>query len=201
MLNQLTGGVAIKEFLNVELPKVQERRADLVAWLRNRSIFHLEIQSTNDRNMPYREGIYCSLLGQNYRCPVRQVVLYVGGRPACECAITWTWGKLCSVTGWWTSASSMPRTYEPSAGSAAGVVGQVRSRACAGDCAVGSEPGASGAGTGGGLAPARGRIKMELNDMGVNVAQQLDQATPAQLDRWVEKMISASTLDGVLGPR
>jgi hypothetical protein len=28
--------------------------------------------------MPYREGIYCLLIGQKYRCRVRQVVLYVG---------------------------------------------------------------------------------------------------------------------------
>ena len=28
--------------------------------------------------MPYREGIYCLLLGQKYRRRVRQVVLYLG---------------------------------------------------------------------------------------------------------------------------
>ncbi|HUQ95255.1 MAG TPA: hypothetical protein VM120_26495, partial [Bryobacteraceae bacterium] len=32
----------------------------------------------NDRDMPYRMGIYCLLLGQKYRRRVRQVVLYVG---------------------------------------------------------------------------------------------------------------------------
>ena len=34
--------------------------------------------STNDKDMPYRTGIYCVLLGHRYRCRVRQVVLYTG---------------------------------------------------------------------------------------------------------------------------
>lgn len=40
--------------------------------------FRIEFQSGNDKDMPYREGIYCLLLGQKYRRRVRQVVLYVG---------------------------------------------------------------------------------------------------------------------------
>jgi hypothetical protein len=78
LLDQLTGGIGIKAFLNVDLAKVLERRADLVLLLEDETILHLEFQSTNDRDMAYRAGIYCVLLGQRYRCRIRQVVLYTG---------------------------------------------------------------------------------------------------------------------------
>jgi hypothetical protein len=78
LLDQLTGGVAVREVLNVELARVEERRADLVLLLADGTIHHIEFQSENDNDMPYREGIYCLLLGQKYRRRVRQVVLYVG---------------------------------------------------------------------------------------------------------------------------
>ena len=76
LLDQLTGGMKIKAFLNVDLPNVLERRADLVLLLG--TILHIEFQSTNDKDMAYRAGIYCVLLAHRYRCRVRQVVLYAG---------------------------------------------------------------------------------------------------------------------------
>jgi hypothetical protein len=78
LLDQLTDGVAVREVLSVELARVEERRADLVLLLADGTILHIEFQSGNDKDMPYREGIYCLLLGQKYRRRVRQVVLYVG---------------------------------------------------------------------------------------------------------------------------
>jgi len=78
LLDRLTGGIAIREFLNVELPKVQERRVDLVLLLEDGTVLHIEFQGKNDRAMGYREGIYGLLLAQRRRCRVRQVVLYVG---------------------------------------------------------------------------------------------------------------------------
>ncbi len=79
LLDWLTGGVAVREFLNVEFPKLIERRLDLVMLLSDGSLLHLEVQGSNDRNMAYREGVYCFLLGQKYqRRKIRQVVLYVG---------------------------------------------------------------------------------------------------------------------------
>ena len=78
LLDQLTAGVAVREVLNVELARVEERRADLVLLLADGTILHIEFQSGNDKDMPYRVGIYCLLLGQKYRRRVRQVVLYVG---------------------------------------------------------------------------------------------------------------------------
>ena len=75
LLDRLTAGVAVREVLNVELARVEERRADLVYLLADETLLHIEFQSDNDKDMPYREGIYCLLLGQKYRRRVRQVVL------------------------------------------------------------------------------------------------------------------------------
>jgi hypothetical protein len=58
LLDQLTGGVPVKQFLNVEFPTILERRADLVLLLEDDSITHLEFQSDNDPDMVFREGIY-----------------------------------------------------------------------------------------------------------------------------------------------
>jgi hypothetical protein len=55
---QLTGGVHVREFLNVEFPQVMQRRADLVALLEDDSGFHFEFQGQNDKHIAYREGIY-----------------------------------------------------------------------------------------------------------------------------------------------
>src|SRR6266566_1428135 len=75
LLDKLTGGVAVSEVLSVELARVEQRRADLVLLLADGTLLHLEFQSSNDKDMPYRMGIYCLLLGQKYRRRVRQVLL------------------------------------------------------------------------------------------------------------------------------
>ena len=78
LLDRLTGGVKMRHSLNVEFTAVVERRADLLLLLKDESIFHLDFQSENDRDMPYREGIYGLMAGQKYRRPIRQAVLYTG---------------------------------------------------------------------------------------------------------------------------
>jgi hypothetical protein len=78
LLDQLAGGLRVREFLNVEFPKVIERRADLAVLLEDETILHVEFQSHNDRDIAYREGMYCLMIAQKYRRRVRQVVLYVG---------------------------------------------------------------------------------------------------------------------------
>ena len=78
LLDQLAGGLRVREFLNVEFPKVIERRADLAVLLDDETILHIEFQSHNDKDIAYREGMYCLMIGQKYRRRVRQVVLYVG---------------------------------------------------------------------------------------------------------------------------
>ena len=78
LLLELTGGVRVVEFLNVELPSVQERRLDLVLLLADGTLLHIELQSSNDRDMWLRMLEYYVLLWRRYRKPIRQVVLYVG---------------------------------------------------------------------------------------------------------------------------
>jgi predicted transposase YdaD len=78
LLTQLSGGIAIRAFLNVELPKVQDRKLDLVLLLEDGSILHIEIQSTHDSEIAYRMLDYYSLLKRRYKRPTRQVLLYVG---------------------------------------------------------------------------------------------------------------------------
>ena len=42
------------------------------------TVKHIEFQASNDRDMSYREGIYAFVIGQTYRRPVSQDVLYFG---------------------------------------------------------------------------------------------------------------------------
>jgi hypothetical protein len=83
-------------------PRVIERRADLVFPLEDESILHLECQARNDKEMPYREGIFCLLLGRKYRRRVRQVVIYLG-----EAKMRMIWPWQC----WRTAAQRSFRTF------------------------------------------------------------------------------------------
>jgi len=78
LLMDLTGGVAVKESLNVELPRVPDRRVDLVLLLANETLLHIEFQSTNRKDMTMRMAEYYMLLLARYKRPIQQVVLYVG---------------------------------------------------------------------------------------------------------------------------
>ena len=63
---------------NVEFASVRQRRADLVAWLANQELLHLEVQSSSDSDMLWRELEYCSLIAERYGQLPHQIVLYVG---------------------------------------------------------------------------------------------------------------------------
>jgi hypothetical protein len=78
LVMDLTGGVAVKQSLNVELPRVQERKVDLVLLLTDESLLHIEFQGTNSKDMALRISEYYLLLLSRYQRPIRQVVLYVG---------------------------------------------------------------------------------------------------------------------------
>ena len=52
-MRELTGSVIVK-WLDVELPKVQNLRADLVGESAEGEIFHLELQSKNEHGMALR---------------------------------------------------------------------------------------------------------------------------------------------------
>jgi hypothetical protein len=72
---------AVAKWLDVELPKVQNLRLDLLCETVGDELIHLELQSGNDSGMPLRMAEYClgvfRVLG---RFP-RQVLLYVGEPP------------------------------------------------------------------------------------------------------------------------
>ena len=76
-LRELTG-TAVARWLDVQLPKVQNLRLDLLAETVDGGLVHVELQSGNDNAMPLRMAEYSlgvfRLLG---RFP-RQIVLYVG---------------------------------------------------------------------------------------------------------------------------
>lgn len=70
----------VQEFLNVELPTTLERRADLVVRMRSGIIRHIEFQSYNDGELPYRQGVDCLLISQRYKQKVWQTVVFSGSR-------------------------------------------------------------------------------------------------------------------------
>jgi hypothetical protein len=78
-LRALTG-TAVKRWLNVELPKVQNPRIDLLGETADRGLIHIELQSTNDRQMPLRMAEYYLAIYRRYRRFARQIVVYVGNR-------------------------------------------------------------------------------------------------------------------------
>jgi predicted transposase YdaD len=77
---ELTGG-AVKKWLNVELPKVQNPRADLLGETADGSLVHVELQSGNEATMALRMAEYCLGVLRLFGKFPRQAVLYVGEAP------------------------------------------------------------------------------------------------------------------------
>jgi hypothetical protein len=77
---ELAGG-AVEKWLNVELPKVQNPRADLLGETADGSLVHVELQSTNVPIMPLLMAEYCLGVLRLFGKLPRQVVLYVGEAP------------------------------------------------------------------------------------------------------------------------
>jgi len=88
VLRRLTGGVlrdltgfSVTRWHNVELPAVQNRRADMLGETRNGTLVHIELQSTNQPGMALQMLEYAAAIhGQYCRFP-QQMVLYVGEAP------------------------------------------------------------------------------------------------------------------------
>ena len=76
-MRELTG-TAIVKWLDVELPKVQNLRLDLLGETITGELVHLELQSGNDAAMPLRMAEYCLGVFRLFGRFPRQVVLYVG---------------------------------------------------------------------------------------------------------------------------
>ncbi len=77
ILEQLTGASALK-WINVEAPKVSNRRVDLPGELPDGNLVHIELQSRNQKNFPLRMAGYLFGIGLRYGRLPRQVALYVG---------------------------------------------------------------------------------------------------------------------------
>jgi hypothetical protein len=80
LLVHLTGASSLK-WLNVEAPKVNNRRVDLLGELPDGNLVHIELQSRNERDFPLRMAEYLFGIGLRYGRLPRQVVLYVGEAP------------------------------------------------------------------------------------------------------------------------
>jgi len=79
-MRELTG-TAVAKWLDVELPKVQNLRLDLLGETIDGGLIHLELQSGNDDAMPLRMAEYCLGVFRLFGRFPRQVVLYVGEPP------------------------------------------------------------------------------------------------------------------------
>jgi hypothetical protein len=80
VLAQLTGASSLK-WINVEAPKVSNRRVDLLGELPDGNLVHIELQSRNEKDFPLRMAEYLFGIGRKYGRLPRQVALYVGEAP------------------------------------------------------------------------------------------------------------------------
>ena len=67
-----------KKLLETKYPKVEEKQADLVVLLYDDSIFHLELQLSDDKSMPRRMLYYALLIENKHKIFPKQMVLYLG---------------------------------------------------------------------------------------------------------------------------
>ena len=77
LLRQLGVG-PVAEWLNVELPRVRNRRADLVGRTASAAIIHIEVQNDNDPDMPLRMAEYALSILERHKQYPHQLLLYVG---------------------------------------------------------------------------------------------------------------------------
>ena len=80
LLKLLVQGRA-REVLSPELSSVRARRPDLVVWLEDGRLFHLELQSTPDPNLDWRMLEYYLIFRRDLRVEPEQIVLFVGREP------------------------------------------------------------------------------------------------------------------------
>lgn len=80
IMRELTGSAVVR-WLDVELPKVQNPRLDLLGETLGGGLVQVELQSANDRAMPLRMAEYCFGIYRLFGQFPQQVVLYVGEPP------------------------------------------------------------------------------------------------------------------------
>jgi predicted transposase YdaD len=80
ILEQITG-MKITRWLNVELPVVNAPRVDLLGVSPDDELVAIELQSTNDSQMPLRMAEYSLRVYRLFQRFARQILLYVGDEP------------------------------------------------------------------------------------------------------------------------
>jgi hypothetical protein len=78
LLMRQLAGTTVTKWLDVELPKVQNLRLDLLGETAAGGLVHVELQSRNDAGMALRMAEYCLSAFRLLKQFPRQVVLYVG---------------------------------------------------------------------------------------------------------------------------
>ncbi len=77
-LSKILSPAPIKELLPTALPST-ELRVDFLAKLEDESILHMEFQSFNDTNMPWRMLRYYTAIAEKYKTyNIKQLLVYVG---------------------------------------------------------------------------------------------------------------------------
>ena len=74
-------GVKVAKWLDVEFPKLQNPRADLLGETTDGTLLHVELQSTNNAEMALRMAEYCLGVYRMFDRFPKQFVLYVGEAP------------------------------------------------------------------------------------------------------------------------
>jgi hypothetical protein len=80
LLYALTGSSELR-WLNVELPRVTNRRVDLLGALPDGGLIHFEFQSRNEKGFALRMAEYLIAIAGQHGQLARQIVLYVGEKP------------------------------------------------------------------------------------------------------------------------
>ena len=76
-IRELTGA-SVETWIDVELPKIQNLRVDLLGETAEGGLVHLELQSSNDSAMALRMAEYCLGIFRLFGRFPHQVLLYVG---------------------------------------------------------------------------------------------------------------------------
>ena len=74
-------GRPVARWLETELPKVQKPSIDMLGETADGELIHIELQSGNDDEMPFRMLEYLGRIGKLHHRMPRQVLLYAGREP------------------------------------------------------------------------------------------------------------------------
>ena len=81
IVSRLLFGGPVVEWLDAEQPKVTNRRGDVLAKTSDGRLHHVEFQTRNDPEMPFRMLEYYVGYRRRWRDHIEQVLLYAGKEP------------------------------------------------------------------------------------------------------------------------